>query len=472
MKIRLGADLLDMEAVARYCGGVLYDLTCGSGCDFEYICTDSREADGNTLFVATRGERVDGHDYIANAVESGCRCVLCEYIPQAASGKCAAFVTVKSSVAALSDLARGYREERPLMTVAITGSVGKTTTKELTASILRQFLRTYATVGNYNSVIGMPMSLLEADGACDAAVLEMGMSARGEIRSMTLAASPRVAMVTNVGTSHLEYLGTRENIARAKLEIAEGIADGGYLLLNGDEPLLREIRPTGKNEFTTLYVGQNTDVCDAVIGNVRVCDGGTQFDLDFCGKKYTDLKTELVGAHFAYNAAFAASAAFLLVAREEHVRRGLESYRPSGIRQNIIKKNGVTVIADCYNAAPESMRGAIDTLALLDVSGSRIAVLGDMRELGADTQRLHAQVGAYLVKKGIDRLFTVGEYGAAIAEGAIAFGMPPTAVTVERCEDEIDSIVTELAEILHDGDAVLFKASRALKFEKMIEKLF
>lgn len=472
MKIRLGADRLDMETVARYCGGVLYGFNCESDCKFEYVCTDSREADESTLFVATKGERVDGHDYIASALDAGCRCVLCEYIPQNVRGRCAAFVTVDSSVAALSELARGYRKENPLITVAITGSVGKTTTKELTASIMRQFLSVYATAGNYNSVIGMPMSLLEAGDTCDAAVLEMGMSARGEIRAMTLAAEPRVAMVTNIGTSHLEYLGTRENIARAKLEIVDGIVDGGCLLLNGDEPLLRELHPAAGHRIKMLYVGLDADICDVTIKNIRVCDEGTQFDLDFCGKEYMSFKTQLVGAHFAYNAAFAASAAFLLGAREEHVRRGLELYRPSGIRQNIIKKNGVTVIADCYNAAPESVRGAIDTLSLLKISGRRIAVLGDMRELGADTEVLHEQVGAYLVKKGIDRLFTVGEYGAAIAEGAISFGMSPTAITVERREDKTDDLVAELAETLRDGDAILFKASRALKFEKLIEKLF
>ena len=473
MKIKLGQGKLNMSDVARYCGGELYDYTGSLGCEFEYVCTDSREADANTLFFATRGERVDGHDYIISALDAGCRCVLCEYVPVNISGRDVAFVTVENSVDAFATLAKGYREENPLASVAITGSVGKTTTKELTASIMKRFLNLYYTAGNFNSVIGMPMSLMEAESDRNAAVFEMGMSGFGEIRSMTLTARPRVAMVTNIGSSHLEYLGTRENIARAKLEIAEGLREGGYLLLNGDEPLLRRVRPVKNTSFKTLYVGLDcTNKCDVNATNVRVDDLGTTFDLDFCGKVYSDIRIKLIGRHFAYNASFAASAAFLLGADESSVREGLADYTPSGMRQNIYKSGDITVIADCYNAAPESMKGAIDTLASLNVSGKRIAVLGDMRELGADSDLMHRELGRYVVTRGIDVLLTLGESGALIASSAIESGMSPSSVFAELDADNTERIRAEIVGRLSPKDAVLFKASRALRLEKIMDSVF
>lgn len=472
MKIKLGLGKLDMESVARFCGGELYDFTADIGSDFEYVCTDSREADEKTMFVATRGERVDGHDYIISALDRGCRCVLCEYVPVDISGRAAAFVTVENSIDAFADVARGYRSEDPIATVAITGSVGKTTTKELTASIMKRYLNLYSTVGNFNSVIGMPMSMLEVGGECDAAVFEMGMSSQGEIRRMTGAASPRVAIVTNIGSSHLEYLKTRENIARAKLEIAEGIIDGGYLILNGDEPLLHSIRPIRKSDFTTLYLSLEDEKSDIYAHNVRVSDIGTTFDLRFKEKNYRDLSISLVGRHFIYNAASAASAAFLLGADETSVREGLSSYLPSGMRQNISKRDGITVIADCYNAAPESMRGAIDTLASLSISGKRIAVLGDMRELGRDSDAMHYAMGEYVATHGVDVLLTLGESGALIARGAIESGMSPHSVFAETNVDNVESLKSEISGRISEGDSILFKASRALMLERVIDAVF
>ena len=364
MKIKLGMNKASMKDVALYCCGELYDFTGSSGCEFEYVCTDSREADENTMFVATRGERVDGHDYIIRAIEAGCRCILCEYVPTNIAGKCVAYVVVENSIDAFADCAKGYMGDRYMPTVAITGSVGKTTTKEMCAAILKRQFKTYFTEGNFNSVIGMPMSLMAVESDCTAAIFEMGMSGFGEIRRMSHTASPTIGMVTNVGSSHLEYLGTRENIARAKLEIGEGIIDGGFLLLNGDEPLLRDHY---SDRYDTVYVGFDED-CNYQISNVQLESDGTYFELSL-GKAFLyDLKIPLIGEHFAYNAAFAAVAAHLLGVHPRNIREGLASYIPGNMRMNIYEKNGFTVIADCYNAAPESMRGAINTLAALNIA--------------------------------------------------------------------------------------------------------
>ena len=238
MKITL-ASPLSVSALTLMAGGRL-TLTGQVDPIITHICTDSREADGGTLFCAIRGERVDGHDYMAKASELGCAAFLCERIPDPLPAEACAFLVVEDTVAALSALALSRREAemRDLPIVAITGSVGKTTTKEMTAAVLSQGKTLFKKDGNYNSTIGLPLSFMEipTDTAC--AVLEMGMSSRGEISAMTAAVRPNIAVVANIGSSHLEYLGTRENIARAKLEIALGLPDGGTLLINGDEPLL------------------------------------------------------------------------------------------------------------------------------------------------------------------------------------------------------------------------------------------
>ena len=471
MKIRLGLGKLKMESVARYCSGELYDYTNEKDCAVSYVCTDSREADEETMFVATRGERVDGHDYIISAIERGCKCILCEYVPTAIAGKRVAFVTVENSIDAFALTAKGYRGEKSLKTVAITGSVGKTTTKELTASILGRATNLYATSGNFNSVIGMPMSLMEAQSDRDTAVFEMGMSGFGEIHSMSMTATPDVAMVVNVGSSHLEYLKTRENIARAKLEIADGLKDGGYLLLNGDEPLLR--KDFSDKKYTVLYLGiENKDAQDAFAYNVQVDESGTQFDLDFRGETYKSLKIKPVGRQFVYNAMFSAVASLLMGCDEQTVREGLFGYTPGGIRQNIQKTNGITLVADCYNAAPESMRGAIDTLCSIDISGKRIAVLGDMRELGAGSDKMHRDMGKYLVSKGIDLLLTLGESGKLIADGARDSGMNEENIFSETDVENVDALCEELARRLTTGDGVLIKASRGVRLERVIERLF
>ncbi len=469
MKIKLGLGKSDMEKIALYCGGELYDFTGEAGCEFSYVCTDSREADAETMFVATRGERVDGHDYILQAILLGCRCILCEYVPTNISGKQAAYVVVENSMDAFALCARGYRAEKPLPAVAITGSVGKTTTKELTGAILKRRFETYMTAGNFNSVIGMPMSLMEANEHCEAAVFEMGMSGFGEVRSMSLAAAPKVAMVTNIGSSHLEYLKTRENIARAKLEIAEGLCEGGILLLNGDEPLLSHVKLHHRGR-KVLFVGlENPKKCDAFAENIVVGGDGTAFDLVYDGKRFEGLKINLIGRHFVYNAAFAAFACLLLGVSEDDVRLGLLDYVPGGLRQNISVRKGITVIADCYNAAPESMKAGLDTLCRLK-AGRRVAVLGDMKELGSESDEMHRVVGRYAGELGLDAVFTLGESGALIGEAARAAGVAVVA-SVKDGED-FERLATLVEEYLKEGDAVLFKASRAMQLEQIIDKLF
>ena len=308
------------------------------------------------------------------------------------------------------------------------------------------------------------MSLMAAGEDCEIAVFEMGMSGFGEIKRMTNAATPYIAMVTNIGSSHLEYLGTRENIAKAKLEIGEGIIDGGYLLLNGDEPLLEDHY---SDRYETVYVSR-----EHKISNVRVEKDGTHFDLLYVGNRIFDLRVPLVGAHFAYNAAFAAYAALLLGVSESDIREGLASYIPAKMRMNISNCDGVTLIADCYNAAPESMRGAIDSLSAINVEGKRIAVLGDMKELGERSDDMHRSVGSYLARRGVDMLFTLGDSAALIADAALEGGMKSENVISVIDPTEKEKLASLIKEKMSDGDAILFKASRSMKLEEVIALIF
>ncbi len=469
MKIRLGLFEICARDVADYCGGCLTDNTQDGACQIRYVCTDSREADAKTLFVATRGERVDGHDYILSAIEQGCRCVLCERIPDNVSRAEAAFITVRDSIEAFSLCAKGYREGKRLDTVAITGSVGKTTTKELTASILKIERSLYATEGNFNSIIGMPMSLMAVEEYRDTAVFEMGMSAPGEIRAMTRAATPDIAMVINIGSSHLEYLKTRDNIALAKLEIAEGLKSGGMLLLNGDEPLLYKHAVAG--DYNILYVGTGED-CDIIAEKITVGEGGTSFDLVWGERRVESLNINLIGKQLAVNAAFAAAAAMIMGISEDAIRRGLADYIPGAMRQNITQRDGVTVISDCYNAAPESMRAAIDTLTAIKTEGKRIAVLGDMRELGDDSEKMHREVGAYLAARGVDALFTLGGMGRYIAQGALDAGLAEERIHAVEDTESIDALCESIRDEMREGDTLLFKASRGVALERAIKTLF
>ncbi|MBE6547756.1 MAG: UDP-N-acetylmuramoyl-tripeptide--D-alanyl-D-alanine ligase [Ruminococcaceae bacterium] len=465
MKIKLG---LGSSSIGDVCDFCLGELSGDAGVTFEYVCTDSREADENTLFVATRGERVDGHDYIASAQKLGCKCFLCEYIPQGVS-EGSSFCVVKNSVGAFSSLAAGYRRDNRVDTVAITGSVGKTTTKELTSRVLSEKYKLYCTEGNFNSVIGMPMSMMEMGPECDMAVFEMGMSGFGEISLMSRVATPKIAAVTNIGTSHLEYLKTRENIAKAKLEIAQGLCEGGILLLNGDEPLLRQAASQMQNSPYKVMFACIESEGDFCARNIRFGEDATVFDIKYDNVLIEDICVPAIGRHIAFDALFAAAIGLLCGLTREQINDGLSKYIAGKYRQKIYDVRGVRMISDCYNASPESVKGALGVLEMMKAD-RRIAVLGDMKELGATSEELHRSVGAEVAAKNIDMLFAVGEYGRFIAEGAKASGMDEGSIFVET-DESAQNTVSELNNILREGDAVLIKASRSMKFEKIVEAI-
>jgi UDP-N-acetylmuramoyl-tripeptide--D-alanyl-D-alanine ligase len=350
----------------------------------------------------------------------------------------------------------------------------------MTAAVLEQGLTLFRKEGNYNSTIGLPLSFMEIPTDTECAVLEMGMSSRGEIATMSQAVRPNIAVVTNIGSSHLEYLGTRKNIARAKLEIASGLSAGGALLINGEEPLLGRLGQDFGEDLPVIPEGirvlrvalMPAPGVDYLAYGISHHIRGMEFSLETPDGDWHRLYVPALGEHIVWAAAFAAAVGHLNGLTEDQVREGLASYRPAHMRQSMRTMGGVTVIEDCYNAAPESMKAALSVLALTAASATnarRVAILGDMKELGVDTVRLHRGVGAFAAEKGVDLLVTVGELGAEIARGALEAGMPAETVCITGGADTYTATADYLKSILREGDHILFKASRSMALETIAE---
>lgn len=418
----------------------------------ESISTDSRTAEKSTLYIPIKGERFDGHDFI----DGLCEAVGCGYLcSNGALNTNAEFaVEVEDTRKALLDLASYYRDRFSIKLVGLTGSVGKTTTKEFLASVVSQKYNTLSTKGNFNNDIGVPYTLFGLNSETEAAVIEMGMSNFGEIEVLSLCAKPDIAVITNIGTSHIEFLKSREGILKAKSEIFVGLNPGGKAVLNGDDPYLWSLRD--KLDFDVVYVGIENADCDIIAKNISCDESGCEFEAD--GKKF---RVNIAGMHNVYNALVAIAVGGMLSMSYEMIASGLESYHTDGIRQNIIPVNGYKVINDCYNASPQSVVAELGVLASVEAK-RRIAVLGDMAELGDMAKSLHREVGEAVSEKA-DVLVCVGELASHIIDGAGEIESYWFA-SVDEAADFMKSFVRE-------GDAVLVKASRCMKFEKISEKL-
>ncbi len=460
---------LTFGQIAELCGGRLVLFGISGDEKPKAISTDSREADKDTIFVAIVGEKVDGHSYMSSAAENGCPFFIATKQPEMNTNKPYGIILVDSIENALAALAGYFKSECGCFTVGITGSVGKTTTKEFVYSVLTEKTKTFKTQGNFNSVIGMPMSMVEIPKDAGAAVLEMGMSGFGEISSLTAIAKPNVAIITAIGTSHMELLGSRENICLAKMEIAEGLDENGILILNGDEPLLLKADKGGKKVF---YVGIENRDADMRALNIRMSIGKTTFDLLLGGRIYTDIEIPVMGQHNVYAALFAFSVGRIFGMDIEAIRRGLLGYKSAKMRQNIYDLCGITVIEDCYNASPESMRSAIDVMHELSsqMGGARtVALLGDMLELGENSPQLHREIGEYLAGSGAQVLLTYGERAKDIALAAEKRGMRAENIFVNP-RAKTPSVSGEmLLHVLKKGDILLVKASRSISAEEIIE---
>ena len=445
------------------CGGSVSRSDGGLDLPLPAIVTDSREVDAGDVFIALKGENFDGHNFIPAAISRGAAYVICGR-GRAIDGD-AAFIEVDDTLRALGDVSRGYLQKlSPPIVAAVTGSVGKTTTKEYLSSLLSVRYKTHKTGGNFNNLIGLPLTVLSAPADTEAIVLEMGMSARGEIDRLAEIARPNLAIITSIGTSHIEHLGSRENICLAKCELLAHLREGAKVYLPANEPLLDRVK---SDRYETIRVSTRpSNVGRIHAENIKTV--GEQTVADIVGDEcYISLVFPTLGEHCLADALLTVEAVRDLGYRESEIREGLLGYRPAGMRQLIREVEGIKLIEDCYNASPESMRASLDVLASIETKDGarRAALLGDMYELGECSTELHFAVGAYAA--GVcDLLFTLGRGAVAIAEGAASAGMPRDRITVFDDISLYSECGAAMADRLSDGDVVLVKASRATAAER------
>ena len=420
---------------------------------FFSVTTDSRAVNAGALFIPIVGETFDGHSFIDKALSAGAAGCLCARVPEKLlPGKF--YVRVADTTVAYKDLAAWYRARFDIPVVQVTGSVGKTTTKEMIAAVLSQRFRTLKTEANYNNEIGTPMTLLRLDDSCEAAVIETGMDRAGQIRYLGEMVKPTVAVITNIGDMHIEFLGSREGIFRAKCEIFENLAPEGVAVLNGDDEWLnkvclpQEIVTAGTMEHCAARV---TDVADHGIDGIS-CVVTTN-------KARYALEIPAPGAHMIYPAAIAAAVGEVLGLSEEEIVRGVAAYEPAGARMRVVNlKDNRRLLDDCYNAGPQSMRAALEVLG--NSEGHTVAVLGDMAELGELTVQAHREMGELAKSLRIGKVIAIGKKAKDLANAAEGDWY----ATVEEALSAVKSAFAP-------DTAMLVKASHSMHFEAITDAM-
>lgn len=474
MSVELKIKRFSSAELAEIVGGRLEIIGSGSCIKekeaVERVSTNSKETGKNSLFIAIKGERVDGHEFMAEACRNGAVCVFASEISDSfrTSGTDCCVVLVDDTISALGKFAHYYKSISKVKTVGITGSVGKTTTKEFIHAVVSEKFKARKTEGNYNTEIGLPLTLLSIEPDDEVAVVEMGMRGLGEIEYLSKLAEPDIAVITNIGTSHMEKLGSRENICRAKMEIITGLSRSGTLLLNADEPMLFAKRDDDERiKFMSVY----NRAGDFRAVNIRHTGAGIVYDLIYGNKAVTNVEIPALGQHNVYNSLTAYSVGVLLGMTDEQIRRGLRQFKGVEMRQKIYDLNGITVIDDSYNASPEAMRAGIEVLTSMAVQRNArpAALLGDMRELGEYSRLMHDQLGQFAAQKKVEILFLYGLMADVIAEAAIKKGVRAENVYVNLNSKDPQTMADMINSALKPGDILLVKASRAIGAEKVIE---
>lgn len=460
--------------IAKAASGVL--MTGNGDVPVTGMTLDSRCVKPGDLFVAIPGERCDGHDFAAKAIEDGCSAVLIssrrDEAAVAALKNGAALIKVADTQQALLDLAEWYLSQFPaLIRIGVTGSVGKTGTKEMLRRIFEEKYRTICTEGNHNNLLGMPMTALHVDADTEAAIFEMGMDCFGEVHAMAKVARPQAGLITNIGVSHMESLGSRENIRKAKLEMTDFFDSNCTLILNRDNDLLADFldHVADRTAYKIVTGGRTeprTDE-DLIIEDLEDFGAdGISFVLRRGGNpgETQRFRLPLPGKHNACNASLAVAAGFAFGISMKEAAAGLEKLKEADKRLRVQQAGQILLIDDTYNASPDSMRAGLDVLASL-AAKRKIALLGDMLDLGSDTDRFHKEVGEYAAARGVSVLWTLGEKARFMAEGA-AESNPGAEV---RHFSDREEMKTQLQALVKEGDAVLVKGSRAMAMEEMAE---
>ncbi|MGL5634972.1 MAG: UDP-N-acetylmuramoyl-tripeptide--D-alanyl-D-alanine ligase [Sarcina sp.] len=422
------------------------------------VSTDTRKIEEGSIFVALKGMNFNGNEYAKTAIENGASVVIVEEVlfDEKEVNENVAIIKVENTQDALANLASFYRNKLDIKVVGITGSTGKTSTKDIMSAVLSSKYKVFKTKGNFNNHIGLPLMILELDSSYDIAILEMGMSDLGEISYLANIARPEIAAITNIGISHIENLKTRENILKAKMEIADYFSKENVLIVNGNDDMLETVN---NKPYKVIKTGitKNLDVraenieFDSLVSTFDIVDGNIRqkFSLPMPGK------------HNVSNFMLAYAAAKELSVSIDDMQKGISAIEVTSMRLDLKDANGYKVLDDCYNSSPDSVKSAIDVL--MSLSGNeKIAVLGTMRELGAQSENAHKDIGEYAKQKGIKKLFVLGEFAEFIK---IGFG--------SGCElyENKQELIEELKKSIEKDDIILIKASRGLKFEEITNAL-
>lgn len=418
-----------------------------------FITTDSRKAGKGGVFAAIVGERVDGHSFISQCMELGMLCTIAERTPVDNS----AHILVENTPEALRKIAKAYREKFDIPFVGISGSVGKTSTKEIIASVLSEHFHTHKTQGNFNNALGVPITLFALEETHSAAVIEMGISDFGEMSVLANMTQPDIAVLTNVGKCHLENLKDLQGVLKAKTEMLRFLKKGGTAILNGDDENLRKAQIPEGAKVVYYGLNENNDVFATDIKS----DNATFTDFTVHTKEgeFT-ARIHALGNHMVQNALAAVSVAMELSLSENEIVEGLKNYRTIGGRANVIKTEKLTIIDDCYNANPESMKASLKTLS--NFEGRRVALLGDMKELGEKEKELHKEIGELAASLKLDLIITVGDLALEMYKAARPY------IDAEWYQS-IEEAKLYMYEMLTIGDTVLVKASHSMKFDELVE---
>lgn len=471
---------LSIKEIAIACEGT---LVLKEGCDentlVDSVVLDSRLVTEGGVFVATVGEKVDGHKFIPDVFAKGVILAITRKTPEEVEKECGvpgaswgSYVLVEDTLTALRKIGEFYRSKLKTKIVGITGSVGKTSTKEFVAGVLAEKYCVYKTQGNFNNEIGVPLTLLKIRDRHEVAVVEMGISDFGEMHRLSKMARPDICVITNIGQCHLENLKSREGILRAKTEIFDFMAADGEVCLNGEDDMLRTVKREKAPHFFGLGETTGQEVWADEVKSRGLFGSSAKMHLE-AGAEAFEVEIPLPGKHMVTNAAAACMVAKLLGLTAEEMARGLSKLQAVDGRGHLIRLPDYTIIDDCYNANPVSMKASLDLLGMADTA--KVAILGDMFELGDHSLQMHGQVGSYAVSSGIDYLFCVGEHSRVMYEEAVkaatekAADKKPTILYFPRREELLK--VLQQQELLPRGCTILVKASHGMKFAEIIEYL-
>lgn len=454
---------MTLPLIAEAVGGQLVRPGAGTASDSEAtaVVIDSRKCESGCIFVAIAGEKVDGHTFIGQVFEKGALGVICEKLPDPVPGPC---ILVDSSYKALRELAAYYRSQLDIGIVGIVGSVGKTSTKELVASVLAQHYRVHKTEGNFNNEVGVPLTIFGIREEHEMAVIEMGINKFGEMDRLGTIVRPDAVVMTNIGPCHLEFLGDLDGVLRAKSEVFTHIAHGGLLALNSEDTRLNTVTDAGDVRIVRYGRGGSVYASDIVSRGFAGSDCLIHYNNDGAG--CFNAHVPLPGPHMVMNALAATAIGLEFGLTADEIAAGIAAVRPVAGRCYPIEAGRLFIVDDSYNANPKSTEAAIDTLA--ETEGRRIAILGDMFELGAESALLHEEVGRYAAEHGVDVLICVGGMSGHMYEGALNAGTGTRVVYYADLKEALEKLPTFPFEA---GDTVFVKASHGMEFAKIVELL-